>query len=513
MGVLDNISFNLVSGYTYDGEKIVIDPPHAYGGMTFNRDNWNAGDTVTIKLRLNIGAGHYGFSINTYNPSSNIKSLNGEFVPNSSGTALLSRINTWDKYSISDTITFVNPTSSAASLAIDMMIVNRSDYSSTNNGAGEIYIDEVIINGKAVTNDPYAKGGISVSGGGTGTFSSSSDLIPLPSLPTLNAVDVGLLTLFAPTIGEMKNLTDYLWSPAFSVETFKKLFANPMDVILGLSIVPIEVPKDGTKEITISGVATGISMQKAASQYVHISCGSIKIDEYWGSALDYSPYTKCTIYLPYIGSREIKIDDIMGKTVSVDYNIDVLSGSLCAMILVDGSVYYSFAGACATNIPITASSWDSLVSSILQLVGVGIVASAGGIGAGLAAEEAGASFESSIQVTSDAIASNIKDNANGAVTNTARTLSALKPSIQRSGAVSGSAGMLGVQTPYIIIERPRQSLAENYNRYVGYPCNMTLKLSDVSGYTIIENIHLDNISATSIEKVEIENLLKSGVIL
>ena len=46
----------------------------------------------------------------------------------------------------------------------------------------------------------------------------------------------------------------------------------------------------------------------------------------YNSYLDYAPYTKAEIFLPFIGFCPLNINDIMGKSVDITYNIDLLSG-------------------------------------------------------------------------------------------------------------------------------------------------------------------------------------------
>lgn len=350
-------------------------------------------------------------------------------------------------------------------------------------------------------------------GGGEGTFDATSDEIEIPGLPTLSAVNAGFVTLYQPTISQLNNLAEYMWSDLFSVDTVKKLFADPMDVIIGLSIVPVSVPVNTARSVKIGIIDTGVAMNVAASQYASVDCGSIDVKEFWGSALDYTPYTKFSIYLPYIGTREIKTDDIMGKTISVVYHVDILSGSLVAMIKSGNSVLYSFSGSCATSIPVTSGDWTRLVTSAIQLAGTGVAAFVtGGVGGAMTGATAGMSAAAA--ASADARQATWAANTvNSMGSSTANMIASMKPTIQRSGAVSGSAGMLGIQVPYLIGELPRQSLADDYNKFVGYPSNITKTLGELSGYTVVENIHLENCTATSDEKSEIEMLLKSGVIL
>ena len=89
----------------------------------------------------------------------------------------------------------------------------------------------------------------------------------------------------------------------------------------------------------------------------------------------------------------------------------------------------------------------------------------------------------------------------------------MKPRIQRSGSIGGAAGLMSIQKPYFILTRPRQALPENQNKYTGYPSFITSKLGDLTGMTYVYEIHLEGIPCTTEEQNEIENLLKSGVIL
>ena len=343
--------------------------------------------------------------------------------------------------------------------------------------------------------DPYTKGSGSHSGGGggTGKFSRTGDTIGEHNVPTLSAVDAGFITLFAPTAGEMKALASYLWSDLFSIDTFKKIFANPMDAILGLSIVPVAVPTSGSASVKVGNISTGVSMTKASTQYVKLSCGSLEVEEYWGAYLDYSPYTKCEIYLPYIGVHELSVDDVMGKTVKVVYYIDILSGACTAEIYSNSTCLYSFVGQCSASIPITGNDWTNVINGVMQIgASIGSMVASGGLTA---------------PISAGGVVQGLKS-----VASASSTVTSSKPSVERSGSMSGAGGMLGQQTPYIIITWPRECIPADQNKYIGYPSYVTVNLGEIVGFNIIESIHLENIPATSTELDEIESLLMNGVI-
>lgn len=335
--------------------------------------------------------------------------------------------------------------------------------------------------------DPYEQDpdGESETGGGTGNFDGTGEDINIPGLPALSAVDTGFITLFNPSEGELKNLANYMWGDLFDLDTWKKIFADPMDAILGLSIVPVAVPNGGSATVTVGNISTGVSMNKAAAQYVEVDCGTLNVNEYWGAYLDYDPYTKAEIYLPYIGTHPLAVDDIMNKSVHVVYHIDILSGACCAYVKCGSSVLYSFVGQCSCSIPITGSDWTNVVNGALSIAAaIGTMVATGGATAPMAA-----------------------------TTIASTAVNSMKPNVEKSGSMGGMGGMLGVQTPYLILTRPRQALPARQNSFMGYPSFITLSLEDCSGYTEIESIHLENIPATEQELSEIERLLKGGVIL
>lgn len=332
--------------------------------------------------------------------------------------------------------------------------------------------------------DPFGPGGDSGTGGGGGSFDNTSTPITVPNLPSISATSTGFISLFNPSLDQLNELSSYMWSDLFQIDGWKKLFADPMDAILGLSILPVAIPSGGTREVKVGNIGTGISLTLAASQFVKVDCGSIDVDEYWGAYLDYEPYTQAQIFLPYIGIRPISVDEIMGKTVQVVYHVDILTGACCCFVKCGDSVLYTYNGQCSIPIPITGANYASVVNGV-----IGVASSVGSLVA---------SGGSSAPTAIPGIASSV--------------VNQMKPQIEKSGSISGSAGILNMQTPYLILTRPRQALPTDQNKFIGYPSLITVQLTELSGYTEIQSIHLENIPATQEELVEIQSLLEGGVI-
>ena len=301
----------------------------------------------------------------------------------------------------------------------------------------------------------------------------------------MGAADSGFITLFNPDLAELQALAHYMWTnPLFDISAWKKIFADPMDAILGLSIVPVQVPEGSARPILVGNIVTDVSMKPATAQFIEVQCGALNVNEFWSAYLDYEPYTKAEIYLPFCGVHQLSVDDIMNKTVEVRYHVDILSGACCAYVKCGESVLYQFIGQCSSSIPISGNDFTNVINGVLSAAtAIGSLVATGGASAPLAVPALSAT-----------------------------ALNALKPNIEKSGAMGGTGGMLAMQKPYLILTRPRQAHPANQNHYTGYPSFITENLSELSGYTEIEEIHLENVQATDNELDEIVNLLKSGVI-
>lgn len=322
--------------------------------------------------------------------------------------------------------------------------------------------------------------------GGDPPVKPPEDPVLPPPTPPSHAINSRFVTLYTPSLSQLNDLAAYLWSPAWSIDGFKKIFANPIDCILGLMIFPALVAPAGSKEVYVGNLSTGVTMSYIDNQYVEVNCGSFEITEYYASYLDYDPYTKIEIYLPYIGTHRLSADDVMAKTIQLKYMIDLLSGACVAFLVVDGTTLYTFTGSCATPIPVSGNDWSNMVNGILSVAGATAAAViSGGTTASMAA---------------------------GAIASTSLFVSSHKEQVRHGGSVASAAGLMSIQTPYLIVTRPRQALPIGQNSFQGYPSFMTESLGSLSGYTEVESCHLEHIPCTDEELKEIERLLKGGVL-
>ena len=354
--------------------------------------------------------------------------------------------------------------------------------------------------------DPYQDGGYSRTGGGGGTFTFAGDDIDFPTAPSINASSTGFVTIFTPTLAQIQSLADYMWNGVFDINNLRKLFADPMDCILGLSIVPVAVTSTSAEDVCIGNIISSVQCNVADSQYVWVDCGTIHLDNFSASYLDYEPYTRVDLYLPFVGSIKINTDDVMGKDIHVKYLVDILTGGFTVFVKCGCSVLYSYSGTCAAMVPITGNNWSDLYRTIAGLVsGIGTGSAAGAI--------AGAVGSSTAEAASQSVAQDAFSIGKDVAVGSASAVMAAKPSVQHSGSMSGSSGQLGIRTPYITVTIPRQCLPLNQNRINGYPSWVYKKLGDLEGFTVVQNMNLEGITATAEERLEISELLAKGVIL
>lgn len=333
--------------------------------------------------------------------------------------------------------------------------------------------------------------------GGNGNYNNGTDDIDFTdpdSDITVTALSSGFLTAYKVNSSILSSLGNAMWQDA---DIIRDIFGGDiMGAIVSLSILPIIPTAGASQNIKLANWDTNISAPVISKQYVTVDMGSLIFNEYHSSYLDYAPNTKAEIYLPFIGERQLDIDDIMDATLQLKYQIDVLTGACVAQLKVTkhntggkhiselSSVMYSWDGNVANNMPLSGQSFANLYSAMV-----------GGIGAALA-----------VGISGGAAAPVV-----GAVSSAANILGSSKPTINRSGNLGGGTGLLSVQKPYITLSRPVQSIAPSALALTGYPSNVGGQLSNFSGFIRINKIDLDNIACTEEEAEEIRRLMAGGV--
>ena len=323
-------------------------------------------------------------------------------------------------------------------------------------------------------------------GKGADPWGTPDDIDPLTA-PTISAIDTGFTSMFQVTKTELQSLSDFLWSAAF-VDNVKKFFSDPREIIVGIAIMPVAPEVGDDMTIQAGGISTGITGKPLTSQYKLLEdIGTVYIKAENGNFLDYPPYTKITVHLPFCGEHSLDVNDVMGKTLKLSYLFDFLSGSVVAAIKVDNSTNYFFGGSCGMQVPSSSEDFGRMYSSILS---------------------AGATLGSALAtVATGGLTAPLAIGAGAAMAGNGMNMT---PEVQHTSGSGSINGMLGNQSAYITVEKPNAKLAEDQKDFVGNMALITEYIRNVKGFIKCYKYHLDGVTATLDERKEIESYLLNG---
>ena len=342
--------------------------------------------------------------------------------------------------------------------------------------------------------------------GGDGDADWSRTANVLRDLPDNFFTESGMVTVYTPTSAQLMALSDYLWSDnGLDLDQFKKIVNDPFDILMGLNYLPFKVTVAGTKGVNVGNILsvdTHLTMNYPTKENYTFSFGSVSLKEEMNAFCDYSPHSKLSIHLPFIGTQALDIDLIRrGKynpyTFELVYKYNIVTGCVMAyLISSDGVVVYSWASNVATPIPMATNDYTNTING---LMGLATSAVSGAVTGGMLGGVPGAVGGALV----------------GASTGGANTMSSLKPTVSTTGGIGSCAATLSpTLDAYFILEQPQMELDNKYKKYNGLPRNKSMKISNQNayGYNEVDGIKLEVNRATQSEKEEIERILRSGYI-
>lgn len=351
------------------------------------------------------------------------------------------------------------------------------------------------------------------SGGGEG-----GSIPPLPVAPTYPGDDLGFpdlptgadafgfsrLKLYKPTNAELADGLDILYSDVTEstleliIESIKKWVYKPDQYCISLMISAIDATTTTSETIKFGKYDSHVLAPVVTRQWHIVDCGTISVPLKFGSFLDFEPHAKVKLYLPYIGFRTLNANEVIGGTIAIKYYCDILSGSAVCMVQIsrsgsNNSVLYTFDCNLNVQVPLTAETYSTVISNLISAGVAGI-----GMGATIATSGAAAPL---IVSGSASIGASLAGAGQGI----------MAPDMTQSGNLSSNSGVLCRRKPYVCIQMPVPTDPMNYNNLKGRPSNLYLSIGQCSGYTSINDLHVDIDNATDEEKNLIRQAFQRGV--
>ena len=155
-------------------------------------------------------------------------------------------------------------------------------------------------------------------------------------------------TFYALRPANVNDVFDYI--NGLTIEGVIQSAANdPASFITSIRIYPFDFNTTDSSHVVLdnnivlgkydcqldSGAAGGGSVEcyRLTNGYkTHFNLGTYTFTPHFNSFLDYSPYTKYELYLPYCGFVDMDATEYTGKTISIDYILDYTQGSCLAVV-------------------------------------------------------------------------------------------------------------------------------------------------------------------------------------
>lgn len=359
-----------------------------------------------------------------------------------------------------------------------------------NPNAGIRYNGNTIINGGDIENNTT----ITIPGAHQ-PIESGDGAIPTP-------INSGMLNILAPTQAEMALFGQDLNSTTF-LQAITNYFSNPMDIVISAHtcIAPNLTTAGSAKHLVYGVWESAYTMTALSQMYYKVNMGSCNLPEQTNSFADYPPVSNYSIYLPFIGTREIPGSICVGRTLQLNYYINVLTGDIMAELVYKDNAtgtefpVQQYMGNTLARFPLKSTDYSSMINSAIS----GVFSTASAIGMMASGNVAGGLISG---------LSGIASAANGG----------LHPDINVNGTVAGSLCYAMYPSAYVIQRAPHfyNKLPYGYDRTQGKPSMSGGSISSVvtgnPEFISYQSIDLGGIpGATQDEKREIERLLKEGV--
>lgn len=368
--------------------------------------------------------------------------------------------------------------------------------------------------------------------GGDGVWSDTTvDMTPDRDSPIWNIPDnLGLdgnYTIVKMKRDAVESLASQTWTEKswLSYALSFSGISRTADGIADIKTCFCDIPSTGEANVVaIAGfrIKEPIACNKV-NQYNEFNMGSVDVPVYFGSFLDYAPYTEIVLELPFAQPVNIPPEIVVGKSVAVKLYVDLMSNTAMYIVHCDGRLIAQVPANIFITLPFGSSEFTQSALSAVS----SYVANAGGIGGrvgssavagsmhGQNAISAGAKSASRMMMQMpSANVAGIMDAgikvASGAVNSISNMESGRNITQISEGGGAGAIGAMGVKYATLKISRPYVTIPPRYYELNGCPSGFVKKVGDCSGYLEVEQIY-GSIPCNTEEFAAITDVLANGI--
>ena len=336
----------------------------------------------------------------------------------------------------------------------------------------------------------------------------------------------------------------------------QSFFSKPEDWLSRLLYFPYNIPQrieKQTKKLQIGTYSTDIDVYDIDFASEIYEMGELLIEPHFNNFADYDGYSKMEVWLPFLGTVDISLNDVLGKYLKFRLGVDYTSGQGTWYICVGDnptnatSIFVDLAGVddrilsthtcqIGMEVPIgttnTANVYRNLIMGAVKGVSTALssytVSKLGATGGTSTTKEVktrrnkktGRQYKFSTRTVESVFdASNFQyGNAiNGCFECATDSLNNMHISASTDRSNNPVSMFNACNSIKVIRYYPKLiTTDENYGKLYGYPLGQTKVLSTLSGYTEISNIHIEGEgfkSATQKEILMLKEALSDGIIL
>ena len=306
-------------------------------------------------------------------------------------------------------------------------------------------------------------------------------------------------TLYALTDTEINSLSDELWSADENklnqiLQGLLLMGENPLNCIVSLQLFPFDITSQaGTTtqgSITLGATQMNTTGTKVKNLNSVIDIGSVKLRRHFNNFFDYEPYSTAFIYVPYCGTIQLSLNDVIGKTVTAKLLIDYISGVCTAVVFADGIPVIYKNGCISQQIAVTGTDTATMSSNAISS-SLGLLTNTTNLIAG------GKDVSSVINNSANLLSSSFDYSAK-------RTI------YQTQGANTSQINMCEPQKAYIVLNLPKFVIADEYSSFHGFRCDFYDTVKNLTGYTETDRPNLTGFSATEEEKQMLSEIMTGG---